>query len=176
MPDDSLLTTSQREFLNSDADQTGPTGRATRSRIRQRVRTGLQDFAYLADPDRFEERDLDQLWTSDAPPFHDTMAEMIAFLYRVDPDGLETTVADGVARGVERVGPAGYDVGDVEIPIEQSGAILERAREQMEDGEPLSPLQLETLLVDGDVPAADIRDHVQAHELSPSPSYTRRFR
>ena len=176
MTKDALLTTSHREFLDSDADQTGPTGRGKRSRIRKRVRTGLQDFAYLADPDRLKDRDVDQLWSDDDPPLRDTLAEMIAFIYRVDPDGLETIVADGVRRGLDRVGPAGYDVGEVDIPIEKSGAILEQARQRMEAGKSLSPEQLEVLLVEGDIPAQEIRDHIQAHGLTPSPSYSRRFR
>lgn len=176
MPKDALLTTSHREFLDSDDNQTGPTGRGKRSRIRQRIRIGLQDFAYLADPDRFEGRDIDQLWSDDDPPLRNTLAEIIAFMYRVDPDGLEAIVADGIGRGINRVGPAGYEVGEVDIPIEKSGEVLDRARQRMADGEPLSPEQLETLLVQGDVPAEEIREHVQAHGLSPSSSYTHRFR
>jgi len=183
MPDadrDSLLTASQRAFLGgeTDAEWSDSTGRATRSRIRKRIWTGLQDFEQLADPASFADRDLDQIrqmGTEQTGQMHTALEEMIAFVYRMAPDRFESIIEAGAKRGVKRIRPD-YDVGEVQIPIRKRGQTIERARQRMEKDEPLTDTQVRVLLEAGDHSATDIQEYVQSHPTQPTDEYRYRFR
>ena len=74
---------------------------------------------------------------------------------------------------VELIGPAGFTLARSRSRS-SNPARLEQIRQRMQEDEPLSPQQLEVLLVHEDVTAAEIYEPIRDYSLSPS--YTRWFR
>jgi len=137
----------------------------------------MQDFAYLADPERFSEHDVDLLVDDETEKarFNEGLKEMIAFIYRVEPAGIESIVEEGVQRGVNRCFPE-YKVDDVSIKVRKRERILEQARDQMDNGEPLTDAQVRAMLQDGDLPLTELQEYVQSHPDLTNRKYRNRFR
>lgn len=174
-----LLTKGHRDLLDGKIDysRTDSRGRATRSRLRDRVEVGIQDFKYLADPDRFETQDLIQLIDDeeDQIQLEEGLIEMVAFLYRLYPDGFESIIRKGVERGVRRISPE-YEVDEVSVSVRKRGQILDRARHKISNEEPLTDGEVRAMLEHGDMSPDDLRDYVQTHPSQFGEEYRRRFR
>ncbi len=164
-----LLTSGQRTFLKGEADfdADGSRGRTTRTRLRRRIHRGIQDFRYLADPTRLDDRDLELLLEDESEGLKTGFEEMVAFLYRAHPEAAESIIDAGITLGVRRVSP-GYSVDDVTISVRKHGAVLRRARERMERDEALTDRQVRILLEESDLPAEKVQDYVRSHR-TPSP-------
>lgn len=174
-----LLSKTHRRLLDGETEYapSDSQGRTTRTRLRERVATGIQDFAYLADPDRLADRDLELLLEDDAERERllEGFREMIAFIYRASPDDIEYIVEDGVGRGVQRFSQE-YEVDEVSVKIQKRGRILRQAHQQMDEDEPLSDRQIRVLLQHGDIDPSDLQEYVQSHPEPTDRSYRRRFR
>jgi len=174
-----LLSKTHRRLLDGETDYSpsDSQGRTTRSRLRRRVATGIQDFKYLAEPDLLADRDIELLLEDNAERerLFEGLREMIAFIYRASPNDIENLVWDGVEMGVQRFSP-GYEVDEVSIPIQKRGQILSQARQQIDNNEPLSDQQIRALLRDGDIDPEDLKEHVQSHLEPIDRTYRRRYR
>lgn len=160
----------------TDYSATDSQGRTTRTRLRKRVVTGIQDFEYLADPDRFMDRDVDLLLEDEsARRLLEGFREMIAFIYRTFPDDFGHIVEDGVQRGVQRFSPE-YEVDEVSINIQKRGRFLSQALDHMDEGEPLSGPQALALLQHGEIDPNELQDYVQSQPEPTAQSYRRRIR
>jgi hypothetical protein len=173
------LTQGQRDLLEGTADYspTSSKGRATRTRLRNRVKVGIRDFAYLADPELFDRRDLAQLYDDEADRARlgEELSEMVAFIYRTQPDRIESVVEEGIQKGVQRISP-GYEVDEVTISIRKRGQILERARRRIENDEPLTDGQVRAMLEHGQMDPDKLREYVKTHPSPYSADYRRRYR
>jgi len=102
----SILTTSQRKFLQSNIEGTAK-ARNTRARIRERVREGLRDFRILSDC--LEDRDRESVFESEAYTdqvvLQNDVAATVAFIYAgVDGEsGFREPLKDGVQVGEARL-------------------------------------------------------------------------
>lgn len=175
----SLLTKGQRDLLDDNVDYspTDSKGRTNRTRLRERVEVGIQDFQYLADPDRFDEKDLDQLGGDEngEDSLEEGLIEMVAFLYRLRPSEFELIIREGITRGVHRIAPE-YEVDEVSISVRKRGQILNRAMDKISNEEPLTDGEVRAMLEHGDMDPDDLRDYVQSHPTQSDVEYRRRFR
>lgn len=176
---DSLLTKTQRTLLvgEADYDHQDPAGRTARTRMRKRLAAGLQDFQQLADSEALPEEDVAQLreMLSDETTLGEVLPEVVAFMYRLDPEGFEPLIQAGVQRGVDRFTPE-HEVGEVSIPIHEHGGLLSQARDNLESAKPLSEKEAITLLMEGDIDADRVRRHIQEHPIQLGEQYLYRYR
>lgn len=175
----SLLTKGFREHLeNEDAASTGNSkARTTRTRIRDRIKAGIQDFEYLADPDGVNQADIELILDDESSreDLVEGLPEMVAFIYRVQPERLEELIEVGVQRGINRFTPE-YVLDQVTVSRQKTGVILDRARRRMEEDKPLTDRQVRELLLHGDIDPAEVQKHVQNHPEAGIGSYRRRYR
>jgi hypothetical protein len=186
--DRSILTPKQREYLHGDLEKSGADDRTFRKRMRERIRAGLTDFKYLADPSRLEDRDLQlirelkddsgvvtqPLHRADGrvtqepvmdPDIEDARVEVVAFVFRVKPGRqyVERVVKAAVDREIERSEQYQPDteVGDVRVPIEDPDLVAERIEWCFEEGHPLTDAQVRIALEHELRPADEIGAHVR---------------
>lgn len=178
-PPNALLTNTQRDFLDGAVEYspTDSKGRTLRSRLRARVKAGIQDVSYLADPNRLADRDVDQLVAteSDRHLLREGGVEMVAFVYRIEPDAVESVISQGLQRGVRRCAPE-YAVDDVSININKRGQILDEARRRISENEPVSDIQIRAVLERGDMDPAELKEYVQSHPGASGLDSRREFR
>lgn len=176
---DSLLTTAQRVFLKgkADYDMTDSGGRATRSRMRERIRSGLRDFTLLASDDGLAGQDLVQIREKllEEGELDAVLQEMIAFIFRLRPEQFDQIVKGGAELGVQRFDPD-YAVGEVRIPIHKQGTLLRGARRKLENGEPLTDSEIRVLLTDSEIDVDTVQENVRSHPKTEIERYTRRYR
>jgi len=102
----SILTTSQRKFLQSNIQGTAK-ARNTRARIRKRVHQGMRDFRILSDC--LEERDREKIFETENYPssvkLQNDVKATIAFMYAGvgGESGFREPLIDGVQIGESRL-------------------------------------------------------------------------
>lgn len=103
------------------------------------------------------------------------LQEMIAFLYRMEPDRFESIVEKGARLGVERFAPE-HEVGDVSIPTLKQGGNLKQARRKMDDDDPLTDREIRVMLSDGEISPDELKAHVRSNPSPEVNEWGRRFR
>jgi len=166
----SLLTKKQRSYLQNGPDgSTDDAERMMRSRIRSRLRAGVEDFSIVFDhldpDDRVQLTDFDsrsELVSDDvrkeelrdSRAFAEGLMSMIAFAIRcaddmgVEPEGLFQASLQRYAERIPEI-----DSVDVEVAISRQsvdlfghfGDRLDRLQERFEDGEHLSTTEMQML-------------------------------
>lgn len=174
MRKESILTRDQRDWLQTNADETGDNARKTRKRIRRRVRDGLLDFELLAN--NLPEKDVDQVLEIDrdawqqaqdhAPGFErrpaaTALRHVVAWLFRAigNPHYLARDIEDAIQHYYRS--ELGRDAHvEVDINIEPGASVDEiRARVDEDGARELSRSELRTLY------EADEVDMVEFNEL-----------
>jgi len=184
---DSLLTDTQRRYLQGTADELSPDAeRMKRSRIRNRIRAGIEDFDIVFN--HLEARDRDPLTDfghrsdlasddeqneelQDSQAFAEGLMSMVAFaaqcaddMERVEP---ELLFEASLNRYAERT-PA-VDTVDIEVTISRQsvdlfgnfGDRLDRVQERFEDREHLSTTEIQMLFDRGRIDREDVNAYFE---------------
>jgi len=188
--DRGILTQGDREYLagESDIEPKSQSERNARSRIRKRVRNGLLDFQYLANPELFDERDLTQVWQYEDesgklvtlssyhlddgiahepvldPEIEDALIELIAFTFRVKPDSeyFEAVIRSGVERALDRGFPE-FELDEVAVSVTDPETVADRVDRHMERGIPLTDAEIRVAHEQQIRTDAEIGEYIREH-------------
>lgn len=171
----SLLTATQREYLQGESGLSDSAERQKRADIRHRIRDGIKDFKYLSELENddlvaaFEDKDASQL--------REEVINAYALLYRVCRDKglrieylMEEAIFDAERRHRDYTDRA-YEVQGVHVdmdvvkaPKRDTSVTVKEARDKMSEGDRLTDAEFRKLIEDDDVPDEMVKEYSREWE------------